>query len=140
MSTGASTRAAAGFSLLSAALLAGCASVAREAASLDGTHWRVALINGRATPATDAYRMQFDEGRIGGRFGCNHFGGPYRIEGRVLVAGDVASTLIGCPEPSASFEMQGFTVLRQPMRMDWPVPQRLVLSNPAGSIALERLP
>jgi hypothetical protein len=38
------------------------------------------------------------------------------------------------------FENMGFAVLGQPMRMRWQSATRLTLGNPAGTIALERLP
>lgn len=122
--------------LLAAA--ASCTSVNPTAATFEGTRWQVTAINARATPGGEGYRMQFEDGRIGGRFGCNQFGGPYRVRGDVLIATDVASTLMGCPDPAASFEPQGFAILRQPMRMVWQSGQQLTLSNGAGSIALTR--
>ena len=136
------TRAAAAFSLsrplaLAAALgAAGCTSVNPAAVTFEDTSWQVTVINGLPTPLSNMYRIEFTGGRIGGRFGCNQFGGPYRLSGEQLIAGDIASTLIGCPEPAASHETQGFAVLRQPMRMEWHSGRRLTLSNPAGTIGL----
>ena len=143
MSTDGFTRAAAVYSraplLGLAALLGavGCTSVNSTAATFEDTTWQVTAINGDPTPASDMYRISFEDGRIGGRFGCNQFGGPYRVEGEFLVAGDIASTLIGCPEPQAAHESQAFAVLRQPMRLQWHSGQRLTLSNSGGSITLE---
>lgn len=141
MSTGGSIRAAVGFrrGLIAAAALltAGCTSVNSTAASFERTEWQVTAINGQVTPRTDSYRLSFQRGQAGGRFGCNHFGGPYRVEGQMLMLGEVASTLMGCPEPAATHETQGFTVLRQPMRIEWHSDRRLTLSNSAGSIDLE---
>ena len=136
-----SSAAAAAFrrAVLAAAILcaAGCTSVASTEATFEGSSWRVTALNGQPVPAT-GYRLQFDDGHIGGRFGCNQFGGPYRVEGELLIAGDVASTLIGCPEPQATHEAQGFAVLGRPMQITWHSGQRLTLGNAAGSIALER--
>lgn len=143
MSTDGSTAAAAAFSapalLGLAAMLgaSGCTSVNPTAATFEGTSWQVTAINGQATPAEDMYRVQFEAGQIGGRFGCNHFGGPYRVEGERLIAGEIASTLIGCAEPAATHESQAFAVLGHPMRMQWHSGQRLTLSNSGGSITLE---
>lgn len=121
-----------------AALLASCTSMAVPQRSLDDTHWRVAAIDGRPTPAGDRYRMGFDDPRIFGQFGCNQFGGTYDVRNGQLVARDVISTLMACGEPAASFERDGLAVLQQPMRIDWASETRLTLSNAAGSIALHR--
>lgn len=117
-----------------------CTSIAADARTFENTTWRVTAINDRATPPGGDYRVEFRGGRIGGRFGCNHFGGPYTVQRDTLIAREVASTLMGCPEPAASFETQGFAVLHQPMRMNWSSGRALTLSNAAGSIALERAP
>ena len=133
--------AAAGFrAALIALACAACTSIAADARTFENTSWRVTTINGRATPPGGDYRIEFKDGRIGGRFGCNHFGGPYAVQRDTLIAREIASTLMGCPEPAASFETQGFAVLHQPMRMNWSSGRALTLSNPAGSIALERAP
>jgi heat shock protein HslJ len=120
-----------------ALLLAACTSVHATKATFEGTDWQVTAINGQATPRTDVYRMQFRDGQAGGRFGCNHIGGAYSIRADTLVVTDVASTLMGCPEPAATFEQQGLAVLQLPMRMNWQSDRGLTLSNSAGSIQLE---
>jgi heat shock protein HslJ len=133
--------AAAGFkATFLTALLAGCTSVATTNASLEGTEWQVTAIDGQATPRTETYRVQFENGRAGGRFGCNHFGGQFTASGSTLTVSNSASTLMGCPEPAATFEREGLAVLQQPMTMSWASDQQLTLTNDAGSIALERLP
>jgi heat shock protein HslJ len=123
-----------------AAGLAGCASVSTTPASLEGTTWTVARIDDAATPRTDAYRLEFRDGRIGGKFGCNSFSGPYSLAGKTLTAGNVAATKMACPGPADTFEREGFAVLAQPMQLQWHSGSRLTLTNAAGSIALERLP
>ncbi len=123
-----------------ASLLAGCTSMATSNASLEGTNWQVTAIDGQATPRTDVYRMQFGDGQAGGRFGCNQFGGQYSASGTVLTVTNTVSTLMGCPEPAATFEREGLAVLQQPMSMNWASDRKLTLTNGAGSIALERVP
>lgn len=103
---------------------------------LAGTHWRVALVNGRPTPAVGDYSMHFADGRIGGRLGCNSMGGNYRLVGRTLTVTDLVSTQMGCPEPAATFETQGARVLMQPMQVEVAAGGRVVLSNSVGSISL----
>jgi len=125
---------------LAALSAAACTSVHSTSATFEGTRWQVTAINGRATPRNEGYMLRFEHGRVGGRFGCNQFGGPYRVEGDRLLATEIASTLMGCPEPAATFEQQGFAILAQPMRLIWSSDRRLTLSNSAGSIALVPLP
>ena len=123
-----------------ALLLAGCTSIQSTDATFEGTQWQITAVDGRATPRTDTYRMQFQGGQAGGRFGCNHFGGQYAVRGDTLVVTNTASTLMGCPEPAATFEREGLAVLQQPMRMSWTSGRQLTLSNDAGSITLVRTP
>jgi heat shock protein HslJ len=133
--------AAAVFRLIAlAAVLAGCTSIASTNATLEGSEWQVTAIDGTATPRSETYRLQFRDGNAGGRFGCNHFGGQFSASGQTLTLTDVASTLMGCPEPAATFERAGLAVLQQPMTMNWTSDQQLTLINGAGSIALERMP
>ena len=108
------------------------------AATLEGTRWRIAQVNGRQTPATGDYSMSFTDTGIGARAGCNSMGGSYRLVGRTLTVSDLASTLIGCPEPSATFEQQVSRVFGSPMQVEYAEGGRLVLSNSAGTISLTR--
>ena len=131
----------AGFNIgLLALLCAACTSMAVDARAFEATRWHVSAINGRATPAASNYRVEFQRGRIGGQFGCNHFGGEYRVRSDVLITNAMAMTMMGCPDPAATFEAQGLAVLQQPMRMNWTDARHLTLSNGAGSIALEGVP
>ena len=65
-------------------------------------------------------------------------GGVYRLEPNVLIVRDVTQTLMGCPELAASLEQEGGAVLSQPMTIRWEAPERLALTNAAGTIALVR--
>jgi len=133
--------AAAAFRLAAFALLAaGCTGVAVDSRTFEGASWHVTAIEGRPTPATGDYRVEFRNGGIGGRFGCNGFGGRYSVAGEALIASDIRSTMMACSDPAASFEGSGFAVLRLPMHMQWNGKRNLTLGNAAGSIALERVP
>jgi heat shock protein HslJ len=114
--------------------------VTASQASFDGTRWHVVAINGNATPTIGDYSIQFTQGNVGARFGCNHIGGRYSAVGDTLRTFDIRSTLMGCPEPAATFEHQGSAVLTSPMGIAWFGKARLTLSNSNGSIALERAP
>jgi heat shock protein HslJ len=139
--------AAAGFRPLAAALaLGGCASIAADARTFEGTRWHIAAINGHPTPRSGRFDMSFAGGQFSAHAGCNSAGGSFRVEGNTLHPGPVRSSRMACdsvhdlPVPLMTFERWGFAVLGQPMRMQWKSGKRLILSNAAGSIALERLP
>jgi heat shock protein HslJ len=123
---------------LLALLCVGCTSIAVDARTFEGTRWHVTAINGRATPAAGDYHVEFSGGSIGGRFGCNGFGGRYSVAGEHLIASEVRSTMMACSEPAGGFESAGFAVLNQPMRWTWISGVKLTLSNSAGSISLQR--
>jgi heat shock protein HslJ len=119
---------------------AACTSVMADERTFDGTRWHVAAIDGRATPPTGDYDVQFTRNEISGRFGCNGFGGRYAIVGDLMSTGEIRSTMMACPEPAMSFERDGFAVLNRPMQMRWTPDRQLTLSNGAGSIDLRRVP
>ncbi|HEX8841151.1 MAG TPA: META domain-containing protein [Sphingomicrobium sp.] len=131
---------AAGFRTAALALLcAGCTSIAADARTFEDTRWRVTAINRHVTPAAVNYAIGFKDGRIGGQFGCNHFGGEYRVAREILTTSAMMMTEMACPDPAMTFESWGTAVLQQPMRMTWSSSRRLTLSNDAGSIDLELL-
>lgn len=125
-----------------ALLVAACAAPPPPpVADLARTNWRVVSVNGQATPARGDYSMRFEAGgRVGARFGCNSMGGNYRLVGGTLTVSNLAQTLMGCPEPAMSFESQGSAILLQPMQIAFTSNERMSLSNPAGSIALDPVP
>lgn len=133
---------AAGFRVLFGAALAAtsCTSIAADQRAFDGTSWRVAAINGETTPVTNAFAISFGGGAVGGRLGCNEFGGRYAVADMRLQVSQVRSTDRTCGEAADSFEGTALSVLSQPMRMDWASAQRLELKNQAGTLRLERLP
>ncbi len=124
--------------MVGAAVLAACTSIVTPAPITAG-EWRVSAINAHPTPPPPAsYRMRFDGQQLSGQFGCNHFGGGYRIQGGVLTTGAMMMTEMACSEPVASFESWGIRVLQRPARIHWESPDRVTLSNDAGSIELSR--
>ena len=125
---------AAGLALMCAA----CTSIAADTRTFDGTRWHVTAIDGKATPVAGDYHIEFESDGIGGRFGCNSWGGRYIVSGQTMTVSQIMSTMMACPEPAMSFESQGLAVLREPMR--WSLAgTKLTVSNGAGSIALERV-
>ncbi len=103
---------------------------------LDRTRWTVAAINGRRTPPTGNFSMEFDEGRLSARFGCNNIGAGYTQTGAALDAGAILATKMACPD--MSWETQGIAVLDQTMQAQALGRNRMVLTSSAGSLELVR--
>ena len=121
-----------------AILLTACTSI-QPAPPIAGSEWRVTAINGRATPPPPtSYRMRFEHGRLGGQFGCNHFGGDYSVRDDILTTGAVAMTEMACSEPADTFEGWGLAIIQRPMQVVWHETSRITLSNETGSIDLQR--
>lgn len=118
-------------------MLAACTSINADARTFENTRWHVTAINGRTTPSTGNYEIGFEKGQIGGQFGCNHFGGEYRLARDILATSAIRMTMMACSEPAASFESAGSAILSHPMRMMWSG-DAVTLSNGAGSIDLQR--
>lgn len=126
--------------LLGALALSACAAPPAPApiADLTGTDWRIVAVNGRETPAQGDYSMRFGAGgAFGAKLGCNVMGGQYQVAGGTLSVANLNQTLMGCPEPAATFESQGSAVLQKPMQVTFTSNERMTLSNGAGSIALD---
>jgi heat shock protein HslJ len=126
-------------------MLAACAIAAPPpSATVAGTAWQVHSVNGRQPPANGDYSVRFEEsGSMSARFGCNSIGGHYAMAGSTLTISDLMQTLMGCPEPAATFESQGSAVFNRPMAMSRSESDRapyeyLSLKNQAGEIILMR--
>ena len=114
----------------------GCGGGAVVPTGLAGTNWRVAAVNQILAPAGDNYFMRFEGDRVSARFGCNSMGGNYSFDGRTLVATHLAATRMACAD--MRIEDQAGRVLADPVTAEWRGGDRLTLSNPAGTIVLER--
>lgn len=97
-------------------------------ATLDGTSWRVANIDGtRARFSTIA----FAEGRLSGR-ACNSFNGTYRVEGDRLIPGPIMSTKMACEGPRNTEEAALLGALRGPLTIRERDNGRMVLVGANG--------
>lgn len=81
-------------------LLTGCTAVvpASPAASLQDTSWVVAEILGKPTLADFPPTMSFDASQVGGRTGCNGYGGSYTLSGTKLSVSELAQTQMACQD------------------------------------------
>lgn len=87
-----------GFLLALPVLLAGC-SDRGDRSHLAETSWRFERIDGQQPKSADA-EITFNNGKIGVQVGCNHLGGPWRMEQNRLHAGPLAQTEIDCTDPA----------------------------------------
>ena len=109
---------------------------AGEAVPLEHTRWRVVAVNGRPTPSQGDYSVQFENGRLSAKFGCNYLGASYSQAGSTIDAGTVVATRKLCPD--MSFETQGTAILKQVMVVRTVAPNRISLTSSAGVIDLVR--
>jgi putative lipoprotein len=82
--------------------------------SLIGPRWRLLSVGELTVEADSPAHLTFDlDGRIAGSAGCNRIMGGYvaRMDGAFL-AGDLASTMMACPEPLMALEGSLFDALR----------------------------
>lgn len=126
-------------------ILIGCAlscapgiGIAADVHPFNGSSWRVAAINGEATPSS--YTISFGGGEVTGRLGCNDFGGKLKASEASLDISQLRATSRICGNKADEFEGAGFAVLSQPLRMEWADRDRLTIANDEGTMTLERLP
>jgi heat shock protein HslJ len=103
--------------------------------------WRIITVNGRAVTGT----ADIAAGRSIISFGCNHLRGAYRQEGeRLLAIMPMGTTERGCmtpdgaPSEAMQREDEGFRIATRNMQVTFHGPDRVRLSNEAGTIDLAR--
>jgi heat shock protein HslJ len=90
--------------------LGGCCRVpAAASAALENATWRLTGLPGRELPGAgerEAVTVRLADGRVTGFSGCNQLMGSYTLDGGTLVLGQLAGTMMACPEPARSIEDQ----------------------------------
>lgn len=71
---------------------------------LSGTRWILTSYlneSGSMIPVVPGSRItaEFSNGQVGGSAGCNSYSGPYKLDGKGLSIGQLASTMMACDEP-----------------------------------------
>ena len=118
-------------------LLSACGDSGEEGASagpapFEGTPW--VLTAGLDAPGVEEHApsVTFEGGKVSGSAGCNRFQGSFTSSGDTLELGELAVTLMGCPEPAASVEEEFLAVFEQVER--WRMEDdELVLADADGS-------
>lgn len=80
--------------------------------SLSGTAWRLEAIEAMKIDAPADLAFESD-GKISGLGGCNRFAGQAKIDGDKIGIGDVAATMMACPQPLMDVEGRYFEAFRK---------------------------
>lgn len=75
--------------------------------------WQIISINGKAAIAGDrgAPEIEFKQGKVSGKSGCNSFGGSLKAKGAKVKFSAPAATMMACPEPLMRQEQALFQAL-----------------------------
>lgn len=92
---------AVGVLLIGACTNAPRADSAGAGPSLAGTRWTLQTLGNAAIERTAGISLRFDtDGTFSGSDGCNRYQGNYRAAGGSLtIAGNIAATMMACPDP-----------------------------------------
>ena len=88
--------------LLAGVLLASCQTKPAPApttSALSHTNWTAVNINGEDVPTSTTVTLDFGDGKVAGRAGCNSYGGPYEEHGAQLAVHTLISTKMACAAP-----------------------------------------
>lgn len=104
-----------GLAAVGAALLAGCAVGGSTAPStpLEGTNWVMLSYmdsNGQmknALPNVQVIAL-FEEGKVGGSDGCNHYFASYEVSGGQIKIGQAGSTMMACSPEEIMIQAAAF--------------------------------
>lgn len=94
---------------LTLVLLVACASTS----PLKGSRWLAEYIDGRGVIDRAQTTLEFlEDGKAGGRGGCNHWSGSITLKGEALSFGQMISTRMACSEALMDQESRFFAALR----------------------------
>jgi heat shock protein HslJ len=113
-------------------VLRGCGGPTLPPATLAHTRWEIVSINGARVPGGEQYRLEFTDGQMTGKAGCNGFGGSYRVGRDGFQAGPLAMTRMACPAPAMQHEQAVSRILSERVRLYYPDGQTLVRRGAAG--------
>ncbi len=97
--------------------LSGCGG--EPSALLEGPEWQVRALAGEPVPDQVAVTIQFlEDNRIAGSSGCNRFMGGYQLSGEGLSFGQVAGTMMACPDAQMETEQRFLELLQAVNRFE----------------------
>ena len=130
------------FALCGALALSACANIAAPApsagiapATLNGTTWRIANIDGQPVPQSGGARapqIRFADGHLSANAGCNTMTGGYTLNGNVISVDQMASTMMMCQEAMEREARLG-QILAQPLTVASEGGNQMVLTAENGA-------
>ncbi len=108
------------------------------AALIAGVVWRAEDVGGTGIPDGAEVTLEFRDGRAAGRSGCNRYTGGYTLSGEGLSFGQMAGTMMACPEALMTLERDFLGVLSRTTRFDIDATGALVLYAGDDPVALLR--
>jgi heat shock protein HslJ/uncharacterized lipoprotein YbaY len=97
--------------------LSGCGGEPR--ALLEGPAWTVSRLAGEPVPDEVAVSIHFlEDDRVAGSSGCNRFMGGYALTGEGLSFGQIAGTMMACPEAQMQIEQRFLGLLQAVNRFE----------------------
>lgn len=106
---------------------------------LQGVEWVVEDIAGTGIVADSRVTLAFDaEGKVAGSGSCNRYFGPYTLVADKVTFGNMASTMMACPEALMEQERRFLQTLQQVQSFGITADGALVLHGAAGDIAARR--
>ncbi len=113
-------------------LLAACTMNTNN--SLDNTTWYLLSLGDEPALSDVKVTLQFENGSVGGKDGCNWYGGTYTVNGdQWNVDDEITSTLILCSEPIMEQAQAYMAALRGASRYQIE-DQQLILLDANGTI------
>ena len=87
---------------------------AATTSDLAGTSWTLTTLGGKAGPPDPVITANFNEdGSLTGSAGCNFYMTTYKVSGNTIAVGQLASTMMACPEPIMAQEAAYLKALEQ---------------------------
>ena len=88
---------------------------------LMGTSWTVEQLDfDQSVQGDEPITAEFADGQVAGSGGCNRYNAPVSSDdAQSLAAGPAISTLMACPQPSMTQEMQYLTALQNTMQWSY---------------------
>ena len=91
-------------SLLLIMLLAACSTAVQGGDELDGSEWQLSAWRKSRPSDGVVITAAFQDGRVSGSAGCNHYSAEYSLEGDSIDVGAVEITEMACLEPQGVME------------------------------------
>lgn len=106
---------------------------------LQGVEWVVQDIAGTGIVADSRATLAFDaEGKVAGSGSCNRYFGPYTLAADKVTFGNMASTMMACPDALMEQERRFLQTLQQVQAFEITADGALVLRGSAGTITARR--